>query len=111
VRIWREYAFEAAHRLPLVPEGHKCARMHGHSYRVEMHVEGPVGDDGMVLDYAEIDDAFEPLREQLDHACLNDLIDNPTAENLAIWIWDACDLPLVEVVVRETERSGCRYVG
>lgn len=113
MRIWREYAFEAAHWLPLVPEGHKCAQLHGHSYRVEVHVYGPVT-DGWVMDYAEIDAAWKPLHTILDHNCLNDIagFSNPTSENLAVWIWDELNLPgLCEVVVRETVKSGCSYRG
>jgi 6-pyruvoyltetrahydropterin/6-carboxytetrahydropterin synthase len=116
MEIFREFSFEAAHRLPNVSEDHRCARLHGHSYRVEIHVRGPVGSDtGWVLDFADISGAFSPLREQLDHHCLNDVagLDNPTSENLARWIWDrlAGTLPLSAVLVRETAASGCIYRG
>jgi 6-pyruvoyltetrahydropterin/6-carboxytetrahydropterin synthase len=104
--IWREFGFEAAHRLPNVPEGHKCARLHGHSFRVSVHVEGRVGDDsGWVCDFAEIADACAPVRAGLD---------NPTSEVLAAWIWErlAPSLPgLTRVVVRETCTSGVEYRG
>jgi 6-pyruvoyltetrahydropterin/6-carboxytetrahydropterin synthase len=112
VRLRREYCFEAAHRLPLVPEGHKCARLHGHSYRVEIHVEGPVGEDGMVVDFAVLDEFWVPLQEVLDHRLLNDVkgLENPTSENLAIWIWEHLHLPwLRRVVVSETPRSSVEY--
>ncbi len=116
MEIFREFSFEAAHRLPNVRSGHKCARMHGHSYRIEIRVRGPAGaDTGWVLDFADIKDAFGPLREQLDHHCLNDIdgLENPTSENLARWIWDrlAGTLPLSAVQVRETAASGCVYTG
>ena len=66
--IFREFTFEAAHRLPNVPEGHKCARLHGHSYRVEVHVSGPVGQEtGWVQDFGDLKVAFKPLEEELDH--------------------------------------------
>jgi 6-pyruvoyltetrahydropterin/6-carboxytetrahydropterin synthase len=115
--IFREFTFEAAHRLPNVHEGHKCARLHGHSYRVEVHVSGPVGSEtGWVQDFGDLKVAFKPLEEQLDHHYLNDVdgLENPTSEVLAKWIWDKliADLPsLCEVRVRETCTSGCIYRG
>jgi 6-pyruvoyltetrahydropterin/6-carboxytetrahydropterin synthase len=116
MEIFREFTFEAAHRLPRVPADHKCARLHGHSYRVEVHVRGPVDPEaGWVLDFADIKAAFAPLHDVLDHHYLNEVdgLDNPTSENLARWIWDrlAGDLPLARVVVRETCTSGCSYEG
>jgi 6-pyruvoyltetrahydropterin/6-carboxytetrahydropterin synthase len=115
--IYREFTFEAAHRLPNVPEGHKCARLHGHSYLAAVHVSGPVGEaTGWVQDFGDIKAAFKPLEEQLDHHYLNELpgLENPTSEVLAKWIWDRLitDLPnLTEVRVRETCTSGCIYRG
>jgi 6-pyruvoyltetrahydropterin/6-carboxytetrahydropterin synthase len=115
--IFREFTFEAAHRLPSVPEGHKCSRLHGHSFRVEVHVGGPVDPaTGWVMDFAEIAAAFEPLREQLDHRYLNEIegLENPTSEVLARWIWERLErsLPgLARIVVRETCTSGCVYTG
>jgi 6-pyruvoyltetrahydropterin/6-carboxytetrahydropterin synthase len=116
MEIFREFTFEAAHRLPRVPADHKCARLHGHSYRVEVHVRGPVDPvAGWVLDFADIKAAFAPLHDQLDHRYLNEVdgLDNPTSENLARWIWDrlASDLTLARIVVRETCTSGCSYEG
>jgi 6-pyruvoyltetrahydropterin/6-carboxytetrahydropterin synthase len=116
MEVFREFSFEAAHRLPNVPAGHKCERLHGHSFRVEVHVTGPVhAEQGWVLDFADIRAAFGPLHDQLDHRYLNEVpgLDNPTSENLAVWIWDrlAASLPLSAVVIRETCRSGCVYRG
>ena len=116
MEIFREFTFEAAHRLTHVPDGHKCARLHGHSYRVEVRVGGPVGEQtGWVMDFGEIKDAFAPLHDKLDHRYLNEVdgLCNPTSENLAQWIWVrlACALPLSQVVVRETCTSGCAYRG
>jgi 6-pyruvoyltetrahydropterin/6-carboxytetrahydropterin synthase len=117
MEIWREFTFEAAHRLPHVPEGHKCARLHGHSFRVEVHVHGPLDPTlGWVMDFGELKAAWRPLHETLDHHYLNDVpgLENPTSEVLARWIWGrlAPTVPgLSEIVVRETCTSGCRYRG
>jgi 6-pyruvoyltetrahydropterin/6-carboxytetrahydropterin synthase len=117
MEIFTEFRFEAAHRLPNVPEGHKCARLHGHSFRVEVRVAGPVGDDtGWVMDFADVRAACEPVRLELDHYHLNDIagLENPTSEVLARWVWDrlAPALPgLAAIVVRETCTSGCVYRG
>ena len=113
--IFKEFTFEAAHRLPFVPPDHKCARLHGHSFRVEIHVAGEVGDQsGWIIDFAEIKAAFKPLEAQLDHHYLNEIegLENPTSENIAAWIWDRLlpALPgLARLVVRETCTSGCVY--
>lgn len=115
--IFKTFTFEAAHRLPNVPAGHKCARLHGHSFGVEIRVSGELGaDTGWVLDFSDIKAAFQPLHEVLDHHYLNDVegLDNPTSEHLAVWLWDRLKprLPLLsEIVVRETCTSGCRYRG
>jgi 6-pyruvoyltetrahydropterin/6-carboxytetrahydropterin synthase len=117
MRIYKEFTFEAAHRLPNVPAGHKCSRLHGHSFRCEVHVSGPVGDQsGWVLDFADIKDAFEPIRQRLDHNFLNEVqgLSNPTSENLARWLWRELKprLPLLSrIVVSETCNSGCIYEG
>ena len=106
--IFKSFTFEAAHRLPNVPEGHKCARLHGHSFRVELHVSGePDPHTGWIMDFADLAHAFKPLHDQLDHRYLNEIagLENPTSERLAQWLWQRMK-PLVpqlsEVVVRET---------
>jgi 6-pyruvoyltetrahydropterin/6-carboxytetrahydropterin synthase len=115
--VFKEFTIEAAHRLPNVPQGHKCARLHGHSFRVEVHVQGPVNEEaGWVIDFADIKKAFMPLFEQLDHHYLNEIegLSNPTSENLAKWVWARLrlELPLLsKVVVRETCNAGCVYQG
>jgi 6-pyruvoyltetrahydropterin/6-carboxytetrahydropterin synthase len=115
--IFRQFGFEAAHRLPNVPEGHKCARLHGHSFRVEVHVSGPVDPAlGWVMDFADLAAAWAPVHDLVDHRYLNEIegLENPTSENLAAWIWDrlaGAGLPLTRLVVRETCTTGCVYEG
>ena len=117
MELYKEFSFEAAHRLPNVPEGHKCARLHGHSFRVRVTVRGPVGErSGWVMDFAELKDAWRPLHDRLDHRYLNEVegLENPTSENLARWVWRelSAALPgLVSIEVRETCTSGCVYRG
>ena len=115
--LFKSFTFEAAHHLPNVPAGHKCARLHGHSFNVEIHVRGPVGEvTGWVMDFADLKTAFKPLYDQLDHHYLNDIpgLENPTSEHLARWLWARlkADLPgLSKIVVMETAVSGCVYHG
>lgn len=117
MEIFKEFRFEAAHRLPNVPEGHKCRRLHGHSFRVEIHASGPVREpQGWVMDFADIAEAFHPIHAVLDHNYLNDVpgLENPTSENLARWIWVRMKeiIPsLAQVTVFETCESRCEYRG
>jgi 6-pyruvoyltetrahydropterin/6-carboxytetrahydropterin synthase len=117
MEIFREFTFEAAHRLPNVPAGHKCARLHGHSFAVIVHITGPVDPKlGWVADFAEVKEGFRPLHEALDHRYLNEVegLENPTSEILARWIWErlAPRLPgLSAVTVKETCTAGCVYRG
>ncbi len=117
MEIYKEFTFEAAHRLPNVPPDHKCARLHGHSFRVEIHVRGPVEEEsGWVIDFADIKQAFQPLMKELDHNYLNEIpgLENPTSEYLARWIWKRLQLSLpglCRVVTRETCSTACVYAG
>lgn len=117
MQIFKVFHIEAAHRLPNVPQGHKCARLHGHSFRIEIHVDGEPGEhSGWIMDYADIKAAFAPLHEQLDHHYLNEIegLENPTSECLAQWIYRRLkpELPaLGKVVVHETCTSGAVYAG
>ncbi len=113
----REFRFEAAHRLPHVPEGHKCARVHGHSYRVSVLIGGELDPAlGWLMDFAEIDAHVDPVIGRLDHRFLNEIpgLENPTSELLAGWLWAELSpkLPqLVELTVSETPDSRCIYRG
>ena len=117
VELVKEFSFEAAHLLPKVPEGHKCRRLHGHSYRVTVTVRGDIDDEmGWLIDYADIKEAFEPIRQRLDHYYLNEIegLENPTSEILARWIWDRLvdELPMLDSIqVHETCESSCIYRG
>lgn len=117
MEIYKCFSFEAAHRLPNVPPEHKCARLHGHSFHVEIHVSGPIDPHvGWVMDFGDIKKAFKPILDQLDHYYLNDIegLENPTSEAVARWIWKKLkpELPLLSAVkIRETCTSGCIYRG
>jgi len=113
----RTFFFEAAHSLPNAPEGHKCRRMHGHGYHVDVHVSGLVDPAaGWVTDFGQIDQAVAPVIARLDHQVLNELpgLANSTAELIAKYIWDslADKLPHLDAVaVWESDRSRCIYRG
>ena|SRR5271157_1275344 len=115
--IFKAFQIDAAHRLSNVPKGHKCAQMHGHSFRIEIHIRGPVDSKlGWVMDFSDISNAFKPLCDQLDHQCLNEIegLENPTSENIAKWIWKRLrfSLPMLsKILVQESSESGCIYEG
>ena len=117
MEIYKEFTFEAAHRLPNVPEGHPCARLHGHSWKGTIYVQGDVGEHtGWVMDFREVKRLFAPIYDQLDHNYLNEIegLDNPTSEVVAKWIWRNLKpvLPnLSKVMINETCTSGCIYKG
>lgn len=114
--IWRRFRFEAAHRLPNVPAGHKCGRMHGHSFEVILHADQDIGGRDMGVDFDHLDRCWAPFNEQFDHYCLNDIpgLENPTSEMLAAWIWQKLKPELTElswVTVYETATAGCHFDG
>jgi 6-pyruvoyltetrahydropterin/6-carboxytetrahydropterin synthase len=88
--VVRRYRFEAAHQLPWHPG--KCRRLHGHSYVLEIRVSGGLDERGVVMDFAEVDAVVDKhVLEVLDHADLNEVLDNPTAELVASWIGERLD--------------------
>lgn len=117
MKITHAFRFEAAHRLPNVPATHRCRRMHGHSYRVELRLEGPVeAITGFVVDFFDVENALSPIIAQIDHQCLNEVegLSNPTAENIAIWIWSRARprLPqITAVTVYETPDCWAEHNG
>ncbi|MDY0243087.1 MAG: 6-carboxytetrahydropterin synthase QueD [Rhodospirillaceae bacterium] len=117
MKIVQAFTFEAAHFLPRVPETHRCHRLHGHSYRVELALEGPVDPEtGFVVDFFDLERAFGPVLARLDHHCLNEVdgLENPTAEHIAVWIYDRVKpvLPLLAAVsVFETPMCWAEYRG
>jgi len=117
MELRKSFQFEAAHLLPHLPESHKCRRLHGHSFKVEVALTGPCDPRlGWVMDYADISEAFQPIWKELDHNYLNEIpgLENPTSELLAIWIWRKLKprLPLLtEILVAETCNASCVYRG
>ena len=116
MKIFKEFTFEAAHKLPLVPKNHKCANLHGHSFRVRVNIEGPLDKMGWVMDFSELKKICAPHINALDHSYLNEIIglENPTSENIAIWLWNGLKNKLQNlssIEVMETCNSGCEYSG
>ncbi len=117
MEIFKEFTFEAAHRLPNLPPEHKCSRLHGHSFRVRVCVSGPVDEQtGWVMDFGDIKALCKPVIDELDHRYLNEIpgLENPTSERIAMWLWNRIrpQLPQLSAVeVRETCTAGCRYEG
>lgn len=117
VKLTKQFHFEAAHDLPTFPEGHKCRRLHGHSFRFDVVVEGEVDPaQGYLIDYGDIKQIVDPIVKQLDHYYLNEIpgLENPTSEMLAIWLYNRIkpSLPLLsKIVVYETCTSRCDYSG
>ena len=127
IEVFKEFKFEAAHKLPNVPEGHKCARLHGHSFVVQVYVTGVMSEEkGWIVDFADIKKCWKAIEPLLDHNYLNDVegLENPTSEVIARWIWRKLSQPirmidptnaarskLTKIVVKETCSSGAVFTG
>ncbi len=114
--IFKEFTFEAAHKLPLVPSTHKCSNLHGHSFKVRVTLDGPLNELGWVMDFSELKSICAPYIDILDHSYLNEIdgLENPTSENIAVWLWQRLIqvLPsITSIKVMETCNSGCEYSG
>jgi len=115
--IFREFTFDSAHFLPMVPDGHKCRQIHGHTYHLKVFFEGPLDPIlGWVADFADIKAAVGAIVDRVDHKMLNNIegLENPTCEHLAIWIWDQVirEIPsLKRIELNETPTSGAIYEG
>ena len=115
--IFRIFHLQCARRLPALPESHPCSRLHGHSFKIELTVSGDIEPTlGWVLDFADIEAAWQSIHIALDHRNLNDIagLENPTSEHLALWLWRKLQpaLPgLSQIKVMETHDSGCVYRG
>ena len=111
MKISQAFKFEAAHRLPNVPPSHRCSRLHGHSYRIEVQLDGPVdAATGFVADFFDLEASFSDIMQALDHQCLNEVagLENPTAENIAAWIWGRLKRKLAHLAsVRVYETADC----
>jgi 6-pyruvoyltetrahydropterin/6-carboxytetrahydropterin synthase len=117
MEIYKEFSFDSAHFLPNVPEGHKCKNMHGHTYRLRVFIEGNIDPHlGWIMDFKELKDCIGPVIELLDHNLINNIegLENPTAENITVWIWNRIrpKLPLLSrVELYETPTTGVLYAG
>ena len=111
MKISQAFKFEAAHRLPNVAPSHRCSRLHGHSYRIEVQLDGPIDPvTGFVADFFDMEASFADIMQALDHQCLNDVegLENPTAENIAVWIWQRVKRKLTHLAsVRVYETADC----
>lgn len=117
MQIYKEFSFDSAHFLPNVPDGHKCKEMHGHTYRLKVFIQGELDPKlGWIMDFKELKDALLPVIEQLDHKLINNIkgLENPTAENITVWIWEQIrpSLPLLSrIELYETPTTGVIYEG
>ncbi|HEY6063145.1 MAG TPA: 6-carboxytetrahydropterin synthase QueD [Chitinophagaceae bacterium] len=117
MEIYKEFAFDSAHFLPNIPEGHKCKNIHGHTYHVRVYIKGEPDEHlGWIIDFKELKNIVSPVIDKLDHTLLNTVsgLENPTAENITRWFWQQVKplLPaLCRVELKETPTTGVIYSG
>src|SRR5262245_22653904 len=117
MEIYREFSFDAAHYLPMLPEGHKCNEMHGHTYHLKVYIKGNLNPTpGWVMDFKEMKNKINTVIDEVDHKTLNKLpgLENPTAENIILWFWQKLKplLPdLSRIELKETASTGVIYSG
>ena len=115
--VYKKFNIESARSIPNLPKTHPCHHIHGHSFKIIISVKGPVNkQNGFVTDFQDIDDAFNSFKKELDHSYLNNIegLQNPTSENICIWIWDKIQssLPnIYKIEIKETDSTGCIYEG
>ena len=115
--VYKKFNIESARSLPNVPESHPCYQLHGHSFKIIISIIGQINKNtGFVIDFQEIENAFNPIKKILDHSFLNKIegLSNPTSENICIWIWDKIEssIPnICEIEIKETDSTGCIYRG
>ena len=115
--VYKKFNIESARSLPNLPKTHPCHKIHGHSFKIIISVEGEIDQEsGFVIDFQVIENAFQPIKTMLDHTYLNEIkgLSNPSSENICIWIWDRLDssLPnIYKIEIKETESTGCIYRG
>ena len=115
--VYKKFNIESARSLPNLPKTHPCHKIHGHSFKIIISVEGQIDkQSGFVMDFQIIENAFQPIKTLLDHTYLNDVkgLSNPSSENICIWIWDKLEssLPnIYKIEIKETDSTGCIYKG
>ena len=117
MEIFKSFTFDSAHFLPNVHDGHKCKAIHGHTYRLVVYIDGPLDPHlGWVMDFADLKKVVDPIVKRLDHHLMNEIpgLENPTCEQIAVWIWDQVKphVPLMsKIELHETPTSGAGYRG
>lgn len=115
--VYKKFTIESARSLPNLSDNHPCSRVHGHSFKIIISLEGSINTKtGFVFDFSDIEKAFNPIKNKLDHVYLNDIdgLENPSSENLCIWIWEKLKVRLPElfkIEIKETSSTGCIYKG
>ena len=115
--VYKKFTIESARSLPNLPNSHPCKKIHGHSFKIIIYIEGKIDTKtGFVIDFHDIEKAFNPLKIKLDHAYLNNIegLNNPSSENMCKWIWEKLKIKLpglLKIEIKETNSTGCIYKG